>query len=192
MFFPYDRLVAGDDGHCLINFCISSKKFSIPPLIPVTPPKTLGGTILREIYSDTTQGDIVFMFDGLVEPPSTGNELSILPESDYVQAKEGPIEVCVKDQGVADPSSAKSSGQAESSGHVKVLKAHKLILQRWPYFKRMFESGFAEGGSGEKQMRIKDTKIKTFKLLLRFMSTCRLAPSLVPKIKYTDELGGQG
>lgn len=73
-------------------------------------------------------------------------------------------------------------------GHATSLKAHKLIHTQWPYFKAMFESGFTEGGPGEKQIRIKDSKITNFGLLLRFMYTGVLPNRLKPAIVYMDEL----
>lgn len=69
-----------------------------------------------------------------------------------------------------------------------VLHAHKLVLSQWPYFKAMFEGGFAEGGPGEQRINIQDTKMKTFELLLRFMYTGQLPDHLDPTITYSDEL----
>ncbi|KAF9414940.1 hypothetical protein BGZ94_000232, partial [Podila epigama] len=51
------------------------------------------------------------------------------------------------------------------------LVAHKVILAQWPYFKLMFESDFAEGGSGHRQVTIKDTSLAVFKVLLRYIYT---------------------
>ncbi|KAG0096664.1 hypothetical protein BGZ93_004182 [Podila epicladia] len=36
-----------------------------------------------------------------------------------------------------------------------VISAHKHVLRQWPYFQRMFDSEFVEGGSGEKKIQIK-------------------------------------
>ncbi|KAG0339598.1 hypothetical protein BG005_003431 [Podila minutissima] len=38
----------------------------------------------------------------------------------------------------------------------KDIQAHKLVLCQWPYFKAMFEGGFAESSPGAKQIHIKD------------------------------------
>ncbi|KAG0017112.1 hypothetical protein BGZ81_010911 [Podila clonocystis] len=50
-----------------------------------------------------------------------------------------------------------------------VVSAHRSVLRQWPYFQRMFESEFMEGGEGEKKIQIKDVKPEIFKTLVRFM-----------------------
>ncbi|KAG0084851.1 hypothetical protein BGZ93_010112 [Podila epicladia] len=62
------------------------------------------------------------------------------------------------------------------------------IPPSWPYFKAMFEGGFAESGPGEQRIMIQDTKMKTFELLLRFMYTGQLPDHLDPTIMYSDGL----
>ncbi|KAG0040700.1 hypothetical protein BGZ82_011238 [Podila clonocystis] len=57
--------------------------------------------------------------------------------------------------------------------------AHKWVLSQWPYFKAMFESGFKEGGSGNKTIPIKDVKPSNFKHLLRFIYVGTLEPTTV-------------
>ncbi|KAG0334385.1 hypothetical protein BG005_004867, partial [Podila minutissima] len=81
-----------------------------------------------------------------------------------------------------------NSSQAKSIGPAMTLRAHKLILTQWLYFKTMFGSGFSESGQGEKQIRAKDIKIKTFELLLRFMSMGRLTAGLMPETTCSEEL----
>lgn len=50
-----------------------------------------------------------------------------------------------------------------------VVSAHKHVLRQWPYFQRMFESEFIEGGEGEKKIQIKDVNPRGFQTLVRFM-----------------------
>jgi len=69
-----------------------------------------------------------------------------------------------------------------------VKKAHKVVLYQWPYFKRMFNSEFIEGGAGEKDIRIKDVKPKVFQLLLRFMYTGNISHMYQPLVIFTDAL----
>ncbi|KAG0333946.1 hypothetical protein BG000_008768 [Podila horticola] len=49
------------------------------------------------------------------------------------------------------------------------VTAHKHVLRQWPYFQRMFESEFIEGGEGEKKIQIKDVNSRVFQTLVRFM-----------------------
>ncbi|KAG0090245.1 hypothetical protein BGZ92_003357 [Podila epicladia] len=49
------------------------------------------------------------------------------------------------------------------------IGAHKLVLTQWPYFKSMFEGGFAESGDGAKQIKIEDIKPATFRLMIKLM-----------------------
>ncbi|KAG0325280.1 hypothetical protein BG000_001868 [Podila horticola] len=65
-------------------------------------------------------------------------------------------------------------------------KAHKLVLNQWSYFNRMFKSDFMEGGAGEKEIQIKDVKPKVFKLLLRFMYTGTIPHAEQPLATFTD------
>ncbi|KAF9317840.1 hypothetical protein BG003_000236 [Podila horticola] len=55
----------------------------------------------------------------------------------------------------------------------------------------MFESGFAEGGSGHKTVRIKDISPKAFQLLLRFMYTGTIAEDTKPTLVYMDPFNTQ-
>ncbi|KAF9385847.1 hypothetical protein CPB97_004422 [Podila verticillata] len=157
---------------------------SVPPQPPYLPPPTLGETILTKLYDETAHGDVIFTFDKPVEFPPAYDGLT----SEMQAAREQGVEAFGAIQEVHDSAFVRGSGHLESHGAVKSLKAHRLILTQWPYFKTMFESGFEEGGPGEKRIRIKDTKISTFELLLRFMSTGRLAPSLMPTTTYSEDL----
>ncbi|KAG0014657.1 hypothetical protein BGZ81_000347 [Podila clonocystis] len=62
---------------------------------------------------------------------------------------------------------------------VTAVGAHKWVLSQWPYFKAMFESGFKEGASGNKNIHIKDVKPSNFKFLLRFIYIGTLEPTMV-------------
>ncbi|KAG0025141.1 hypothetical protein BGZ82_010198 [Podila clonocystis] len=124
------------------------------------PQPTLADTILEKLYCDTAYGDVSFMFDSATNPPS---------------ARKAP-----KKKGRKKP----TKGQQKKM----VLHAHKLALSQWPYFKAMFEGGFAESEPGMQQINILDTKLRTFKLLLRFLYTGQLPDHLRPTIMYSDEL----
>lgn len=85
--------------------------------------------------------------------------------------------------GSSTPSTAQLGATTTSA-----IGAHKLILSQWPYFKMMFESGFSEGGPGEKKIHVKDSKAATFKLLLRYLYTERIPHDVQPTIAYKDAL----
>lgn len=68
------------------------------------------------------------------------------------------------------------------------ISAHKHVLAHWPYFKSMFEGGFAESGEGAKQIQIKDVKPATFRLMIQFMYMGYLVKEEEPKTVFTDAL----
>ncbi|KAG0080941.1 hypothetical protein BGZ92_000408 [Podila epicladia] len=84
--------------------------------------------------------------------------------------------------------SSTSSAAQTGATTVSTIGAHKLILSQWPYFKMMFESGFSEGGPGEKKIQVKDSKAVTFKLLLQYLYTERIPQDVQPTIAYKDAL----
>ncbi|KAG0340570.1 hypothetical protein BG000_011698 [Podila horticola] len=49
------------------------------------------------------------------------------------------------------------------------MTAHKLILSQWPYFRTMFESEFAEGGPGQKEITVKEIKPGDFRHMIRYI-----------------------
>ncbi|KAG0337764.1 hypothetical protein BG000_004991 [Podila horticola] len=156
------RLVA-KEGQYDVEFCISSKEIVVPPLVATPLLPTLGENILESMYSDTTYADVYFLFNNDSNPPSTPAIVS---------------------------GSKKKGGKklAKTQHQVVTLKAHKLVLSQWPYFKAMFEGGFAESRPGEQQINIQDTKLRTFNLLLRFLYTGQLSEIQEPSILYSDEL----
>lgn len=172
-----------------LNVFFSGVQIAVPRLRPadlIRP--TVGETILENLYGDTDQGDVVFTFDSPVEPPSTGEQSDTTSESSTIQEQEY-FDNSDGDQGVPSPGLPNSEDQVKKTpSQATSLKAHRLILAQWPYFRTMFESGFAESGPGEKQIRIKDTKITTFDLLLRFMYTGVLPNHHKPAIVYADAL----
>ncbi|KAG0028181.1 hypothetical protein BGZ81_004962 [Podila clonocystis] len=160
------RLVAKDSRYD-VEFCISSRELVVPPLVTAPPPPTLGETILENLYRDTTYGDVSFLFNNDINPPSTP---VVASGSKKNGGKKG----------------VKKSPRTQHQ--VITLKAHKLVLSQWPYFKAMFEGGFAESQPGEQQIGIQDTKLKTFKILLWFLYTGQLSENQEPSILYSDEL----
>ncbi|KAF9325533.1 hypothetical protein BG006_010984 [Podila minutissima] len=76
----------------------------------------------------------------------------------------------------------------EAANEITVERAHKLVLNQWPYFKRMFSSDFMEGGAGEKEIQVKDVKPQVFQLLLRFMYTGTIPQEKHPSTTFADTL----
>ncbi|KAF9315164.1 hypothetical protein BG003_003445 [Podila horticola] len=72
----------------------------------------------------------------------------------------------------------------------RIIKAHKLVLCQWPYFKAMFEGGFAESNPGAKQIHIKDCKAQVFQLLVHFIYTGKLPKDTDLEV-YADTLVNQ-
>ncbi|KAF9332174.1 hypothetical protein BG006_004962 [Podila minutissima] len=141
-----------------IEFCISSKKNVVPRLVA-----TLGEAILENLYRDTTYGDVSFLFTNDTNPPSA-------PAATSGSRKKG------------------GKKSAKTQHHVITLKAHKLVLSQWSYFKAMFKGGFAESQPCEQQIRIQDTKFRTFKLLLRFLYTGQLGKNHEPAVPFSNKL----
>ncbi|KAG0073798.1 hypothetical protein BGZ90_011289 [Linnemannia elongata] len=69
---------------------------------------------------------------------------------------------------------------------VETQGAHKIVLSQYEYFKTMFSSSFAEGGPGVKRIRIKDSDIHCFRLLIQFLYLGRLRPWNAPTVLTQD------
>jgi hypothetical protein len=82
---------------------------------------------------------------------------------------------------VTPPTTTKSG-----SSIVETLGAHKIVLSQYEYFKTMFSSSFAEGGPGVKRIKIKDSDIHCFRLLIQFLYLGRLRPWNVPTVLTQD------
>ncbi|KAG0075305.1 hypothetical protein BGZ93_010110 [Podila epicladia] len=184
-----NTLIGTRGGQMKLNVFFSSVQIVVPRLRPADLMRhTAGETILENLYSDRDQGDVVFTFDSPIEPLPTGEQSDTTSESSTIQEEEY-FDTSDGGQGVLNPCLPKSDDQVKKPlSQATSLKAHKLILTQWPYFNTMFESGFAESEPGEKEIRIKDTKISTFDLLLRFMYTGVLPKRLKPEILYADAL----
>ncbi|KAF9544145.1 hypothetical protein EC957_012361 [Mortierella hygrophila] len=69
---------------------------------------------------------------------------------------------------------------------VETQGAHKIVLSQYDYFKTMFSSSFAEGGPGVKRIKIKDSDIHCFRLLIQFLYLGRLRPWNAPTVLTQD------
>lgn len=89
---------------------------------------------------------------------------------------------------VEDRNHSKSGTSHARAPGADAIKAHKLLLCKWPYFKAIFEGDFAEGGTGNKTICINDASPKAFRMLFRFMYTRRLLEDTKPTPVCMDPL----
>ncbi|KAI8594564.1 hypothetical protein EDD21DRAFT_393382 [Dissophora ornata] len=69
----------------------------------------------------------------------------------------------------------------------EIVGAHKVVLSHFEYFKTMFSSSFAEGGPGIKRIKIQDTDIFCFRLLIEFLYLGRLRRGTLPMVLTEDQ-----
>ncbi|KAF9414941.1 hypothetical protein BGZ94_000233 [Podila epigama] len=141
-------------------FTLSTEDFD-PHKKTDKPPK-----VLDILCNDTKYNDVSFVFP----------ETSVDSLSGCIATKRLKLD---------RPSSA--AGNKEEVLVERTLVAHRVILVQWPYFKAMFESDFAEGGAGLRQVTIKDTSLVVFKVLLRYMYTEAVPKDLMPKNVYGSQ-----
>ncbi|KAF9120664.1 hypothetical protein BGW39_011196 [Mortierella sp. 14UC] len=84
------------------------------------------------------------------------------------------------------PPPATTSSSPATVTTVEPLGAHKIVLSQYEYFKTMFSSSFAEGGPGVKRIKIKDSDIHCFRLLIQFLYLGRLRPWNAPTVLTQD------
>lgn len=87
-----------------------------------------------------------------------------------------------KSNALATPSAKTKSG----TSIVETQGAHKIVLSQYEYFKTMFSSSFAEGGPGVKRIKIKDSDIHCFRLLIQFLYLGRLRTWNAPTVLTQD------
>ncbi|KFH72913.1 hypothetical protein MVEG_00138 [Podila verticillata NRRL 6337] len=198
-------LLVPANGKFIIEFRLSTALVSAPPLKSVPPPRTIAETILDKIYRESAHGDVVFIFDQPATSLSATQEPDITQDSvadtdmdfgtslDYqgdqdeqsqwtqTQEKQNKIHQS-QDCNKSTPAVARTQASAVS------LRAHKLVLCQWPYFKAMFEGGFAESGPGEKRIPIKDVKQSAFQLMLKFLYVGKLPRDINSMVVCADEL----
>ncbi|KAF9100419.1 hypothetical protein BGX29_006611 [Mortierella sp. GBA35] len=75
-----------------------------------------------------------------------------------------------------------------STARMETLGAHKIVLSQYEYFKTMFSSSFAEGGPGIKRIKIKDSDIHCFQLLIQFLYLGRLRSWNAPTVLTQDSM----
>ncbi|KAG0028183.1 hypothetical protein BGZ81_004964 [Podila clonocystis] len=128
------------------------------------------------MYRDKLHADVTFKFSSSTDP-------LLAQGSDH---DEGHVTGMDVDQ--LKLATAKHSVKEFSQS--SVINAHKLVLCQWPYFKAMFEGGFAESSPGTKRIQIKDCKAQAFRLLVYFMYTGKLPKDTDLEV-YADALVDQ-
>ncbi|KAF9395903.1 hypothetical protein CPC16_006186 [Podila verticillata] len=83
-----------------------------------------------------------------------------------------------------DQEESKEEEEKEDPVPERIVGAHKLVLSHWPYFKKMIDA--KGGGPGKTRIYIRDVDWIAFRVLIRFLYTGRLPPSLEPTIIFAD------
>ncbi|KAF9301596.1 hypothetical protein BGZ74_006507 [Mortierella antarctica] len=156
---------------------------------------------MDKIYRGSGYEDVVFVFDPAPVSQSATQEPDITLDSvaetdvdfgmslDYQEEND----VGQEESTTTHEKQNKTQKNLEvSRGHrtqrSTAIKAHKLVLCQWPYFKAMFEGGFAESGPGPKQISIKDVKQSAFQAMLKFMYVGKLPRDFDGMVVCVDEL----
>lgn len=163
-------MLTTEDSCCEVIFRFSDQPSKSPT--PSPPKRSPIDLLLETLYEDTNSQDVHFVFDDL----SMSNNKATQGANTAGPLLSGTIKV----PNLSDLPGTRNGGKGT------VLGGHKLVLRQWPYFRTMFESEFAEGGDGDKMIRIKDTSPKAFQMLLRFMYTCKLPDDDKPTKVYVD------
>ncbi|KAF9380150.1 hypothetical protein CPB97_008532 [Podila verticillata] len=83
-----------------------------------------------------------------------------------------------------DEEEGKKEEEMEDPIPERIVGAHKMVLSHWPYFKKMID---AKGGDpGKTRIYVRDVDWAAFRVLIRFLYTGRLPPSLEPTIVFAD------
>ncbi|KAF9317836.1 hypothetical protein BG003_000232 [Podila horticola] len=199
-------LLVPTNGRFVMEFRISTAPVTAPPLKVVVPTRTVAETVMDKIYRDSVYEDVVFVFDQAPASQSTTHESDITLDSvadtdvDFGMSFDYP-----KEQDVIQEQSTSTQekqnmipktlevSNAIPGGHrpqpsKAIIRAHRLVLCQWPYFKAMFEGGFAESGPDQKQILIKDVKHSAFQAMLKFMYVGKLPRDIGTMVVCADEL----
>lgn len=152
----------------------------ISGLAPAKP--SVGDDLLDRLYNDTASQDVFFVFSNVTE---VADDAATREDTDADAEKLTTMGEC-QEQIMAFEKL--SIGSKATFGTEAIVGAHRLVLTQWPYFRTMFEGGFAESSPGEKRIMITDVKADTFRLLLRFMYTGKLPLDAQPKNVYTSSM----
>ncbi|KAK3806300.1 MAG: hypothetical protein J3Q66DRAFT_358800 [Benniella sp.] len=113
------------------------------------------------------------------EDTKDGNDPSPSIQGNSAKGKE-----VIRDTGIELKNGFKANSYATSSLDIptrtETVSAHKIVLCHFDYFKTMFSGPFAEGGPGVKRIKIKDTDVCCFRLLIEFLYLGQLRLSSAP------------
>lgn len=164
---------------------------SVLPLKPDIPARTLGESIADKVFSDTVYRDVFFILEESSSSSAAENNLNETSD----MAKDIGMEPRMHNENHPLPTTSQESkitqeAQENNAMRPKRVKvgAHKLVLSQWPYFKAMFEGGFAEGAPGVTRVVIKDAKVGPFICMLRFMYFGRLSWGIGKLAVCADEI----
>ncbi|KAF9365338.1 hypothetical protein BGX34_010378 [Mortierella sp. NVP85] len=120
------------------------------------------------------------------EDAKDGNDAGPSIQDNSAKGKE-----VVRDTGIDLESGFKANLHGTSSLDIptrtETVSAHKIVLCHFDYFKTMFSGPFAEGGPGVKRIKIKDTDVCCFRLLIEFLYLGQLRLSSAPVVLTEDK-----
>ncbi|KAF8957297.1 hypothetical protein BGZ46_002213 [Entomortierella lignicola] len=162
-------------------------------------------TILGNMLHDSSTYDVFFEF----EPPEGETIYDCEPvagdEKGFVEVKKEEADESVKDEKDKDEKDKdendkgkesalssisddkKNAGGQDAAAIWDKVGAHKIVLSQFEYFKTMFSSSFAEGGPGVKTIKIKDTDVQCFRILIEYLYLGRLGLFSTPRTLTEDE-----
>lgn len=119
------------------------------------------------------------------------DKIDLHDDEAYVDAFDAKVITSVKQVYTAmdNMSNALTTPLMTTSSRTSIVEtqgAHKIVLSQFEYFKTMFSSSFAEGGPGVKRIKIKDSDIHCFRLLIQFLYLGRLRPWNAPTVLTQD------
>ena len=120
------------------------------------------------------------------EDAKDGNDPSPSIQGNSAKGKE-----VVRDTGIDLENGSKPNLHGTSSLDIptrtETVSAHKIVLCHFDYFKTMFSGPFAEGGPGVKRIKIRDTDVCCFRLLIEFLYLGQLRLSSAPVVLTEDK-----
>ncbi|KAF9110183.1 hypothetical protein BGX27_006697 [Mortierella sp. AM989] len=159
-------------------------------------------TILGRMLRDSSTYDVFFEFESPDKEPNFDCEPIEGEEKSFVDIKkeeatelgvQNKKEDEVKDSilsSLLDDKKTDSEHKTEETSATTIwdkVGAHKVVLSQFEYFKNMFSSSFAEGGPGVKTIKIRDTDVQCFRLLIEYLYLGRLGLFSIPRTLTEDE-----
>ncbi|KAF9164380.1 hypothetical protein BGX21_008521 [Mortierella sp. AD011] len=206
--WPMSRMISISGPILMSRFTLNSGSYSVeitlshdPSFVRTPAPSspttnTHCDNILGKMLRDSSTYDVFFEFETPIAlydcEPIQGEEKGFVE----IKKEEASEPIVKSEKGEETKENASSSPlitnedeTAETSATTiwDKVGAHKIVLSQFDYFKTMFSSSFAEGGPGVKTIKIKDTDIQCFRLLIEYLYLGRLGLFSVPRTLTEDD-----